>query len=494
MNQKQAVVSILDNEPTLRVEIVDGVGRETLPQAGETNNMVFRVHRSGVSNVPVKFGFGFSGTSLRGFNGSGDYALEIDGVPASTSVTQWTMPAGTDVAEFRLIPVNDGLMEASETVIFDLRAGTTYSLIADTAQRRGQALIHDLAEPVVKVEVTDAAISERNPTTTGKGQFKFTREGGDLSQPVTIRYTLGGTATMDVDYTGLTGEVTIPAGLRTALVDLIPVDDLVTEGTETATLTLLEDAGYRIKPAQKTLSVNITDWETAPDNLNGLYVQMSIIGGTAPFAKSGSQRLMTGSSENIYATTNFSTTPGVPSSGTFTFDKITNDKAVMEISDDTLGNLRGELTFSSAAAAKYEFYAGNDLIQSGYMSMTRNTNWFGTPILGGLMDDVLYSITPNYYTWLQPGILPGIPPGIPLTGETTSVTTIGGLGQPYQAGVINGGFGLLSQSNIDEIMIALEGIDYDVTIDYSLIADGILTIDELMIALNNHPLSLAEGG
>lgn len=75
--------------------------------------------------------------------------------------------------------------------------------------------------------------------------FRFTR-GGDLSQPLLVRYAIGGSATPGVDYTQLPGTVWFPAGQNTAYVAVRPIDDPTLEGDESVTVTLLGGAAYQL--------------------------------------------------------------------------------------------------------------------------------------------------------------------------------------------------------------------------------------------------------
>jgi hypothetical protein len=51
------------------------------------------------------------------------------------------------------------------------------------------------------------------------------RRYGDTNNDLTITYSIGGTATNGVDYVPLPGSVTIPAGERKALINVVPLDD-----------------------------------------------------------------------------------------------------------------------------------------------------------------------------------------------------------------------------------------------------------------------------
>lgn len=81
--------------------------------------------------------------------------------------------------------------------------------------------------------------------------------------PVTVRYTVSGSAVSGADYATLSGAVTVPAGASRIEFPVTPLADALVEAPETVTLTLLADAAYDLgTPAQ--LSVTIDD---APDEL-----------------------------------------------------------------------------------------------------------------------------------------------------------------------------------------------------------------------------------
>ncbi len=90
-----------------------------------------------------------------------------------------------------------------------------------------------------------------NVTTTGtpaeqgpvSGNFIFTRT-GIVTIPLTLSFTLAGTAAHGVDYGWLTTNATIPAGAASVAVTLAPLTDALAEGPETAALTLLPSSFY----------------------------------------------------------------------------------------------------------------------------------------------------------------------------------------------------------------------------------------------------------
>ncbi len=109
----------------------------------------------------------------------------------------------------------------------------------------------------VTIQATDPIATELGETT---GTYTVTRlyNTGDL----TVNYIVSGssTATSGSDYEALSGSVVIPDGQTTATITLTPIDDAVSEGTETVVLTLASGTGYEIGP-QNTATVSIVDDE-----------------------------------------------------------------------------------------------------------------------------------------------------------------------------------------------------------------------------------------
>jgi hypothetical protein len=79
-----------------------------------------------------------------------------------------------------------------------------------------------------------------------------------VAQDLTVYYAMSGTATQDVDYylVGTAGQAVIKSGRSSVAVTLKARYDNLTEGTETATLTLQPGDGYKVgKNNQATLSI-----------------------------------------------------------------------------------------------------------------------------------------------------------------------------------------------------------------------------------------------
>lgn len=87
------------------------------------------------------------------------------------------------------------------------------------------------------VEILPDVSYSTNDTTMfegcGSAAINFVRRNGNLSQPMTITYDLGGTATNGVDYPNIPTTITIPANDTSYALIINPLQDGVAEGIET---------------------------------------------------------------------------------------------------------------------------------------------------------------------------------------------------------------------------------------------------------------------
>jgi gliding motility-associated-like protein len=80
--------------------------------------------------------------------------------------------------------------------------------------------------------------------------------------PVTVNYTVGGTASNSNDYIPIGNSVSIPNGQSTATVVIDPIDDDLLETSETVILTLLPSSNYTVG-TPSSAQVTLTDNDTA---------------------------------------------------------------------------------------------------------------------------------------------------------------------------------------------------------------------------------------
>jgi N-acetylneuraminic acid mutarotase len=114
--------------------------------------------------------------------------------------------------------------------------------------------------PLVSVTAADPSAAETAPGETPNGGSFIVSRTGDTTQPLTVNYTLGGSATAGTDYAPLSGAVTIPAGATSATVNVDVLDDPAPEGSETVVLALAASAQYDVDtPAAATVTVADND-------------------------------------------------------------------------------------------------------------------------------------------------------------------------------------------------------------------------------------------
>ncbi|WP_292861976.1 putative Ig domain-containing protein [Nostoc sp. LPT] len=103
---------------------------------------------------------------------------------------------------------------------------------------------------VVQLAVEPGSVNEDG---TANLAYIFTRTGA-TTNPLTVTYTVAGTAEVTTDYTqtgasnftATTGTVTFAAGSATATVTVKPIADTVVEPNETVSLTLISGSGYAV--------------------------------------------------------------------------------------------------------------------------------------------------------------------------------------------------------------------------------------------------------
>lgn len=128
-----------------------------------------------------------------------------------------------------------------------------------TLTRTGENLKADFvtgAIPALTLTASDPSASEAG---LDPGTFTVTRD-GDTDASLTVRYTIGGTASAGADYAPLTGSIIIPAGNASATITLTPLQDTLVEGPETITLTLSGDPAYTLgSPSSATVTLADND-------------------------------------------------------------------------------------------------------------------------------------------------------------------------------------------------------------------------------------------
>ncbi|MBD2100137.1 Calx-beta domain-containing protein [Leptolyngbya sp. FACHB-261] len=167
--------------------------------------------------------------------------------PLSGSVT---IAKGQTQTKVLVNPIDDPLIEATETVIATLQPGTGYQMGSNST---ATVTIADNDLPAATIVASDPSSAE--PADTGEFIISFDQPAlKDLS----VNYLVGGTAEPGVDYQPLAGSVTLAQGQTQAKIVVSPIDDRLIEGPETVILTLQPGSGYQVGTAA---SATVTIWD-----------------------------------------------------------------------------------------------------------------------------------------------------------------------------------------------------------------------------------------
>ena len=239
-------------EDTLTVTVVDGTAGEGGDQAQIT------LTRNTPTNVRLDVAIlvGSSGTAERGT----DYTLN----PASTTPQNYAgfysqtynFAVGESTITIDLIPTDDADSEGVEYAVLEF-PDTTVG--------------HDRVGPkTVVIPITDdesslpvVALIPDDPTGSESGDtlaYRLVRDGstsGDLT--VEVEFGIGDSAVPGVDFTNGTTSVVIPDGASSTSVVLTPVNDILSEGTESLTIALATAPGYEINYLQNNGTFYISD-------------------------------------------------------------------------------------------------------------------------------------------------------------------------------------------------------------------------------------------
>ena len=215
-----------------------------------TTNLVYTFSRTGPSTTALTVNYTVGGNATLGTDYSG-----IAATPATKTVS---FAAGSTTAIVTVDPTADVEIEPDETVALTLAAGSGYS-IATTTAVVGTILNDDL--PVITLAVAPTAgVSEDG---TANLIYTFSRTGPTTST-LSVNYTVGGTATLGTDFSGIaatpaTKTVSFAANSAIAIVTVDPTADAEIEPDETIALTLAAGTGYSIATTTAVVGTILND-------------------------------------------------------------------------------------------------------------------------------------------------------------------------------------------------------------------------------------------
>jgi FG-GAP-like repeat/Calx-beta domain len=236
---------------TVSIAATDATATEA---PGDTGT--FRITRTGDTTAALSVGLGIGGEATDG--------VDYTGVPSSV-----TIAAGASFTDITVTPIQDSLPEPDETVFLLLAGGGNNYTVANPAS--ATVTISNSAFvplPTVTISAINETASEAG---SNPGVFRITRTGGGgAGMPLTVNYSVSGSATT-ADYTPTLGtSATILANQTFVDVTINPVDDALVEGPETVNLTLAAGSYTTLaSPSANFATVSISDNDVRPNDFNG---------------------------------------------------------------------------------------------------------------------------------------------------------------------------------------------------------------------------------
>ncbi|NER32642.1 MAG: hypothetical protein F6J93_00935 [Oscillatoria sp. SIO1A7] len=352
---------------------VASIAAGTTPtEAGPTNG-TFTVTLDTAPTADVAIGYSFNGSTATG--GGVDYSDPGDG--------SITIAAGQTTGTITTNIVDDSLVDPDETIIATLSPGSGYTV---GSTNTATLTIADNDPSTISI-VQGVTPQEDDPTTTASdpvnGTFVLTRVGSpaQISQALTVNYTIGGTATAGTDFNDLGNEsVTFNPGDAEAIIQIRPINDSDTDPGETVTATITAPTGYSIDgAAAQTLTIldddvpsvsinaapgNAREWDATlapPAPVNGTFnlirtgantsaltVPISI-GGTASTTDGTDYTITDGNGNNLAGATEI-TIPANVSSVPITVTPV-RDADITETGNETV-----DITIQAATATPVNYF------------------------------------------------------------------------------------------------------------------------------------------
>ncbi len=218
----------IPGDPAPQVSVA---AQKTADAAEPAVNGSFDIQLSAPAPSDVTVHYAIGGTATSG----SDYT------PLSGQVV---IKAGETTAQVAVTVQDDLVVEGPETVTLTLQSanftwfGQTENCTVSNAAHTVAVADNDQAQVIIE-KVADAT----EPAAAGSLRVRFSNPQATSAVPVTVQYTVAGTAIAGTDYEALSGSVIIAAGSNEAPVQVMPKDDAQLEGTETIIVTLTSATG-----------------------------------------------------------------------------------------------------------------------------------------------------------------------------------------------------------------------------------------------------------
>jgi hypothetical protein len=228
---------IIDEEPTVTISATTATTAEDGAFAG-----VFTASRTGATDAPLTVNYALSGTAVIGT----DYQNPGGSV---------TIPAGQGSTTISINPLDDGVGDESQgpvTVLATIASGGAYYI---GSPNTATVTINEEPPPNVTIAATRPSTQEMSAVA---GVFTVSRS-GPTDDPLTVNFSVSGSAIAGADYTATGTSVTIPAGQSSATINVSPLDDGDGDdsgSSESVVATLSSSSNYTVgTPNQATVNV-----------------------------------------------------------------------------------------------------------------------------------------------------------------------------------------------------------------------------------------------
>jgi hypothetical protein len=268
LGTSSAVTTIADNAADLPPTVAVGPSSVIEGTSAAASTLAVPVTLSAASGRAVSVAYATSdGTATAG----PDY---------TAAAGTLTIPAGQTAGTINVPVVGDALDESDESLTLTLSTPVNASIT--TATTTGTITDDDTAT----ITVTGATVLEG-----AAGATTATNAVVNLSvasaKPVTVSYaTADGTAVAPADYVPATGQATVPAGQRAAMIPLAVVGDAAVEPDEAFAVTLSGPVGAPIAPGGASAPIVIRNDDGAggavPPDQQGTVITKPTTSGTLP--------------------------------------------------------------------------------------------------------------------------------------------------------------------------------------------------------------------
>ncbi len=240
-----ATVNITDNDnPQVYVKLTtSGV---TEPATGSVTAVAFQIVRP-ASGTATTVNYAISGTATSG--------ADFTALPGTIAFA-----SGDTSKTINVSALADSLFEDTESVTLTLLPGTGYTLMA-SQNSSATGVILDGDQPTIDVSVADSTstLTTQGTETTASLRFIVSRKVSTAADLI-VNYTMGGTASEGVDYTGTTGTATILANTKSTYITITPVNDTIPEGVESIVMNITPAPGtYGLRTPSATMLLGDND-------------------------------------------------------------------------------------------------------------------------------------------------------------------------------------------------------------------------------------------